>query len=148
MSQFSPFPCYCIHLIFIDSCFISALYNSITSLYSIMKFPDECRDNMTRLHTEVIMWSKHIAWHNRRKQTAILLIVSSICDINQSLGVTVSKVGWMWWTQVDLRTHKIMHIVLKGSSDGNTQHYSWTQQGTCLPPFHLRMIIQSVQNTR
>jgi hypothetical protein len=86
-----------------DWYFMPALHNSVTSLYSIMKFPDECRDNMTRLHTEVIMWSKHIARNNRRKQTAMLLIVSSIWDINQSFGITVSKVGWMWWSHVNLQ---------------------------------------------
>jgi hypothetical protein len=43
-----------------------------------MKFPNKCRDDMARLDTEVIVWSKYIAWNNRRKQTAMLLIVSSI----------------------------------------------------------------------
>ena len=58
---------------------------------------------MTRLQTEVIMWSKYIAWDDRCKEATMLFMVCFIWDINQSFSITVSEVGRMWRTKMNLQ---------------------------------------------
>jgi hypothetical protein len=53
---------------------------------------DEARYHMTVLKVEVVVGTKDVSGNDTREHAAILFMVGSVLDVNQSLGVRISIV--------------------------------------------------------
>lgn len=74
-----------------------------TSLYDVIQFADQSGDHVTWLQIKIVVWSEDIAGHHRSELTAVLFIIGSVVDIDQSLGVAVTEIGGVRGAVVYLR---------------------------------------------
>lgn len=64
---------------------------------------DHPRDHVAHPRCKVVKRTEHVARHDGGEHVPVLLVVSSIRDIDHPFSVAIPKVGIMRWSVVDLQ---------------------------------------------